>query len=124
MTIQKWRCARHSPPVVVVECHSCNNVGLRSARFLLSLGFPPYTSIKSLQRHTRCRGCGVRGKATYRSGGGRMWSDPRHQPARFAGFASNYQGEAFSSAARLARSGKMLACRIPMAASCRRIFSF
>jgi hypothetical protein len=46
---------------MVVECHSCN-VGLLSARFLLSLGFPPYTSIKSLQRHTRCRGCGVRGR--------------------------------------------------------------
>jgi hypothetical protein len=47
---------------MVVECHSCNNVGLLSARFLLSLGLPPYTSIKSLQRYTRCRGCGVRGK--------------------------------------------------------------
>ena len=29
---------------------------------LLSLGFPPHTTIKSLQRYTRCRGCGVRGK--------------------------------------------------------------
>jgi hypothetical protein len=47
---------------MVVECHSRNNVGLLSARFLLSLGFPPYTMLKSLQRHTRCRGCGVRGK--------------------------------------------------------------
>ena len=46
----------------MVECHSCNTVGLLSGRFLLSLGFPPYTSIKNLQRHTRCRGCGVRGK--------------------------------------------------------------
>ena len=27
----------------VVECHSCNNVELSSGRFLLSLGFPPYT---------------------------------------------------------------------------------
>ena len=45
---------------MVVEC--LHNVGLPSARFLLSLGFPPYTSIKSLQRYTRCRGCGVRGK--------------------------------------------------------------
>jgi len=48
---------------MVVECHSCNtNVGQLSARFLLSLGFPPHTSIKSLQRCTRCRGCGVRGR--------------------------------------------------------------
>ena len=27
----------------VVECHSCDNVELLSGRFLLSLGFPPYT---------------------------------------------------------------------------------
>jgi hypothetical protein len=47
---------------MVVECHSCNNVGLLSARFLLSLGFPPYTALKSLQRYTRCRGCGVCGR--------------------------------------------------------------
>ena len=47
---------------MVVECHSCNNVGLLSGRFLLSLGFPPYTPLKGLQRYTRCRGCGVRGK--------------------------------------------------------------
>jgi hypothetical protein len=47
---------------LVVECHSCKDVGLLSGRFLLSLGFPPYTSIKNLQRHTRCRGCGVHGK--------------------------------------------------------------
>ena len=26
---------------MVVECHSCNNVGLLSARFLLSLGYAP-----------------------------------------------------------------------------------
>jgi hypothetical protein len=26
---------------MVVEPHSCNNVGLLSGRFLLSLGFPP-----------------------------------------------------------------------------------
>lgn len=47
---------------VVVECHACNNVGLLSAAFLLKLGFPPYQSIKELQRKTRCRGCGVRGR--------------------------------------------------------------
>ena len=41
---------------MVVECRSYNNVGLLSARFLLSLGFPPYTAIKSLQLHTRSRG--------------------------------------------------------------------
>jgi hypothetical protein len=29
---------------------------------LLSLGLPPYTPLQSLQRHTRCRGCGVRGR--------------------------------------------------------------
>ena len=48
--------------LVVVECHSCNNVGLLSARFLLSVGFPPYQKIHELQRHTRCRGGGVRGR--------------------------------------------------------------
>jgi hypothetical protein len=34
---------------MVVECHSCNNVGLLIGRFWAS---PPYTTIKSLQRHT------------------------------------------------------------------------
>jgi hypothetical protein len=29
---------------------------------LLSLGFPPYQKIRELQRFTRCRGCGVRGR--------------------------------------------------------------
>ena len=48
--------------LVVVECHSCNNVGLLSARFLLSVGFPPYQKVRELQRQTRCRGCGVRGR--------------------------------------------------------------
>lgn len=47
---------------MVVEWHSCNNVGLLSGRFLLSLGFPPYTSIRGLQRYACCRGCGVRGR--------------------------------------------------------------
>jgi hypothetical protein len=47
---------------VVVECHHCNNVGLLSARFLLSLGFERYQNIKELQRYMRCRGCGVRGR--------------------------------------------------------------
>ena len=46
---------------MVVECHSCNNVGLLSVRFLLSLGFPPYTSIKGLQRHTPAAGATASG---------------------------------------------------------------
>jgi len=32
---------------VVIECHSCNNVGRLSGRFLLSLGLPPYTKLRS-----------------------------------------------------------------------------
>jgi hypothetical protein len=54
-----------------VDFMVCNNVGLLSARFLLSLGFPPYTSIKSLQRHARCRAAASGARATSRSGGGR-----------------------------------------------------
>jgi hypothetical protein len=34
---------------MVVECHSCNNVGLLSGRFLLSLA--PYTQLKGLGGH-------------------------------------------------------------------------
>ena len=47
---------------MVVECHSCNNIGLLSGRFLFSLGFPPYSKLRELQRLIRCRGCGVRGR--------------------------------------------------------------
>jgi hypothetical protein len=36
---------------MVVECHSCNNVGLLSGRFLLSLGFARLTVSALPSRH-------------------------------------------------------------------------
>jgi hypothetical protein len=57
---------------MVVECHSCNNVGLLSARFLLSLGFPPHTKLKgSAAAHALPPAAACGAGATSRSGGGR-----------------------------------------------------
>ena len=53
----------------MVECHSCNNVGLLSARFLLGLGFPPYIQLRSLQALHPLPGLRRPGaRATFRSG--------------------------------------------------------
>jgi hypothetical protein len=47
---------------MVIECVACPNVGLLSGAYLLKLGLPPYSKLLELKRHTRCRGCGLRGR--------------------------------------------------------------